>query len=194
MTGRAEARTESAQAAVTRRYDRTAPAYDLFERPMDLMVRRLRRLLLAKASGATLAVVVGTGRNLTDYPPGAEPTGIDIPAKMPEYAEAHARRHHVDLRVADAQHLPFEDDSFDTVTAACVCCSVADRLSPLVRRMFGPEINRQIEDNIVQAGLESVEVQARGVWRDRCPPAPLIVTVLSARGQGLARVPSCWGG
>ena len=70
MTEPVDPVTESAQAAVTRRYDRMAQVYDLFERPMDLMIGRRRRRLLAKASGTTLEVGVGTDRNLGLYPPG----------------------------------------------------------------------------------------------------------------------------
>jgi ubiquinone/menaquinone biosynthesis C-methylase UbiE len=210
VTGGADARSGSRQAAVTRSYDRIAPVYDLLERPMDLMVGKWRRRMLATASGVTLEVGVGTGRNLEAYPPGVELTGIDVSAKMVERARVQARRRHVevDLQVADVQHLPFEDDSFDTVVATCVFCSVADpvaglselarvvrpdgrvlllehvrprnpllgwladRLSPLVRRLFGPEINRRTEDNIARAGLEIGEQRARGVWREFVAHAP----------------------
>ena len=37
----------------------------------------------------------------------------------------------VTLELADVQHLPFDDDSFDTVTATCVFCSVADPVAGL---------------------------------------------------------------
>ena len=41
-----------------------------------------------------------------------------------------------------------------------------DRLSPLTRRLFGPEINRRTEDNVRAAGLEIVEVRRNGIWRE----------------------------
>lgn len=41
-----------------------------------------------------------------------------------------------------------------------------DRLSPLTRRLFGPEINRRTEDNVVSAGLRVVEVRRDGIWRE----------------------------
>lgn len=49
-------------------------------------------------------------------------------------------------------------DSFDTVTA--------DRLSPLVRRLLEPGINRRIENNITRADPKVVSVTARVVWGD----------------------------
>lgn len=203
MTEPADGTTESEQAAVTRRYDRLAPVYDLFDWPMAFTIRRRRRRLLSRASGKTLEVGVGTGRNLALYARGVDLTGIDVSARMLERAERSARRHglNVELQVSDVQDLPFEDNSFDAVTATCVFCSVADpvaglreaarvvkldgqvlllehvrprnwvlgwladRLSPLVRRFVGPEINRRTEDNVTTAGLEIIDVAANGVWR-----------------------------
>lgn len=41
-----------------------------------------------------------------------------------------------------------------------------DWLSPLTRRLVGPEINRRTEENVEAAGLEIVEVRRQGVWRE----------------------------
>ncbi len=41
-----------------------------------------------------------------------------------------------------------------------------DWLSPLTRRLFGPEINRRTEENVEKAGLEIVEVRRDGIWRE----------------------------
>lgn len=41
-----------------------------------------------------------------------------------------------------------------------------DRLSPLTRRLFGPEINRRTEDNVAAAGLRIVQVRRDGIWRE----------------------------
>ena len=43
---------------------------------------------------------------------------------------------------------------------------VFDWLSPLTRRLFGPEINRRTEENVRKAGLEIVEVKRDGIWRE----------------------------
>ena len=196
---------DDAQQRVTRAYDRLARIYDLYDTPMDwLGVRRRRRRLLGRAWGRALEIGIGTGRNLPLYPSGVGLTGIDISEGMLGRARHRARRHlfDVELQLADAQRLPFEDDSFDTVTATCVFCSVADpvqglreaarvcssegrvlllehvrprnrllgwladRLSPLTRRLLGPEINRRTEENVAAAGLEIVDILRGGVWRE----------------------------
>jgi ubiquinone/menaquinone biosynthesis C-methylase UbiE len=41
-----------------------------------------------------------------------------------------------------------------------------DRLSPLTRRLFGPEINRRTEDNIAAAGLTIRDIRRSGIWRE----------------------------
>ena len=41
-----------------------------------------------------------------------------------------------------------------------------DWLTPLTRRLFGPDINRPTEDNARAAGLDLIDVRAEGVWRE----------------------------
>jgi ubiquinone/menaquinone biosynthesis C-methylase UbiE len=43
---------------------------------------------------------------------------------------------------------------------------LADRISPITRRLIGPEVNRPTEENILRAGLDIVEVRRQGVWRE----------------------------
>ena len=43
---------------------------------------------------------------------------------------------------------------------------LSDWLSPVTRRVFGPEINRRTEENLSAAGLEIVDVRRDGVWRE----------------------------
>ncbi len=124
----------SAQQAITRRYDRNARFYDLLDKPMNLLgVGRRRKRLLSRAHGKTLEVGVGTGLNLGLYPTSVHLTGIDVSANMLAKAQQSADRDHRDvtLELADVQDLPFDDQSFDTVTATCVFCSVADPVAGL---------------------------------------------------------------
>jgi ubiquinone/menaquinone biosynthesis C-methylase UbiE len=41
-----------------------------------------------------------------------------------------------------------------------------DLVSPVVRRLFGPKINRRTEENVRAAGLEIVDVRREGIWRE----------------------------
>lgn len=44
--------------------------------------------------------------------------------------------------------------------------ALADLVSPLTRRLFGPEVNRRTERNVEAAGLEIVSIHRDGVWRE----------------------------
>lgn len=132
------------QDAVTASYDRMARFYDLYDKPMDLLgVRRRRKRLLGHAKGKTLEVGVGTGRNLGLYPDDVELAGIDVSANMLARARRVAERldRPIELEIADVQDLPHGDASFDTVTATCVFCSVADPVAGLreVARVVRPD-------------------------------------------------------
>ncbi len=126
--------TTAEQAEVTKRYDRMASIYDVYDAPMEWMgVRKRRRRLLRGAEGTVLEVGVGTGKNLPFYPPDVEVTGIDVSSGMLARARERARSLPVDadLVEADVQDLPFDDDSFDTAVGTCVFCSVADPVAGL---------------------------------------------------------------
>jgi ubiquinone/menaquinone biosynthesis C-methylase UbiE len=110
-------------------YDRVAPIYDLYTAPMEALgSRRARRRLFGRARGRVLELGIGTGLNLSSYPTPIELTGVDISARM--LARARRRASGLGLvarlEVADIEQLPFADGSFDSVTAACVFCSVGD--------------------------------------------------------------------
>lgn len=135
------------QDATTRRYDRNAFVYDLYDWPMDVLggVRRRRRRLLGQAQGRVLEVGIGTGRNLDLYPPDVELCGVDVSGAMLARARRRAQALHLDreveLELADVRRLPFDDDTFDTTTATCVFCSVADPVAGLTElaRVTRPE-------------------------------------------------------
>ena len=128
---------------VARVYDRIARFYDVYDTPMDwLGGARRRRRVLSGAAGRVLEVGIGTARNAEHYPAGARVTGIDLSGAMLGRARQRVARSGVmdGLVQGDAQRLPYPDAAFDTVTATCVFCSVADPVAGLreVRRVVKP--------------------------------------------------------
>lgn len=110
---------------IKKRYDRIAP---LFHRVDGKMMRSWRKELLSGLSGDVLEVGIGTGANLSYYPPTVRLTGIDFSPKMLQYAEQRAKELKIDVTLMemDAQNLTFEDQTFDYIVATCVFCSVPD--------------------------------------------------------------------
>ena len=138
MTGLREDR-----GSVERVYDRTARFYDLMDGPMDwLGGRRRRARVLGRAEGEVLEVGIGTGRNLSHYPSAVRLTGVDLSEQMLARAVRRAAKlgAEVSLEHADVERLPFAADTFDTVAATCVFCSVADPATALreIRRVLRP--------------------------------------------------------
>jgi phosphatidylethanolamine/phosphatidyl-N-methylethanolamine N-methyltransferase len=116
--------------AVAKAYDRWAPIYDVvfgavFERGRKASIAAAERI-----GGHILEVGVGTGLSLPDYSWSNRLTGIDLSAPMLRKAKARAREHrltNVDgLVVMDAQHLGFQDGTFDVVVAQYVITAVPD--------------------------------------------------------------------
>lgn len=116
-------------AKVRRVWDRQAKGFD---RQMAFWERRLfegdREWACDQARGDVLEVAVGTGRNLEHYPPEVRLVGIDLSSEMLARARQRAAEVHpdADLREADAERLPFDDASFDTVVCTYSLCSIPD--------------------------------------------------------------------
>jgi len=119
-----------------RLWDRMAPRYDRDMRRLEALLfgRDTRAQVCAEASGDVLEVAIGTGLNLPHYPLGIRLSGIDL---SPVMLDAAAKRAAdlgltVDLREAEAEHLPFGDLSFDTVVCTLSLCSVTDDRAAIV--------------------------------------------------------------
>lgn len=114
---------------IRRIWERTAPKYDrriaFWER---VLFKDSRTWVCSRATGKTLEIAIGTGRNLGLYPPDIELTGIDLSSSMLEIARRRADDlgRAADLRVGDAQALEFPGESFDTVVVTLALCSVPD--------------------------------------------------------------------
>jgi ubiquinone/menaquinone biosynthesis C-methylase UbiE len=128
MTSSAKPRTRQSPAARQKRvWDKAAPGYDkqiaFFEK---ILFGGCREWLGERAQGQVLEVAIGTGRSLPYYPADAVVTGIELSAAMLAIARQRATdlAREVDSREGDAEHLPFDDGSFDTVVCALALCTI----------------------------------------------------------------------
>ncbi len=111
-----------------RRYNRIAPYFDGIEGFLEgLLFSQWRNTLWNKVEGKhILEVGVGTGKNFPFYPPQTQITAIDFSEKMLDRAKKKQQRknYKVELELMDIQSLYYADNSFDTVIATFVFCSV----------------------------------------------------------------------
>jgi len=99
--------------------------YDIFMFPLEKRVlRRLRAQLIPKAKGNVLELGAGTGVNLPHYDVQQchALTTVDITAGR--FSKAPPQGLPITALEADAEELPFSDDTFDTVVETLLLCSV----------------------------------------------------------------------
>lgn len=128
-TERARHRQDRKTERVRRFYDRLAGRYDKgIGLPEKLLFGGGRQWVCAQVRGDVLEIGIGTGRNIPYYPPAARLTGIDLSPAMLALARRRAQEldRPVDLRVGDAQALPFPDAQFDTVVSTLALCTIPD--------------------------------------------------------------------
>lgn len=115
--------------------------------------------LVGSIPGDVLEIGVGTGANLPYYRAASSVRGIEPDPNRAEEARlagveaAGLLGIPVEVRMAPAERLPYEDASFDSVVSSLVFCSVADPL-----RALG-EIERVLRDDGVLWMVEHVRPQ-----------------------------------
>ena len=127
-----------------------------------------RANLLADAHGVVLEIGGGTGANLPYYRDVerlviAEPDPFMRKKLRPKLAQAHVP---VEVSDADAQRLPFADESFDAVVFTLVFCTIPDPQAALmeIRRVLRPAEGRLLF-------LEHVRGEGKVArWQDRVQP------------------------
>ncbi len=183
------------------RYDRIARVYDLMESAMEgRQFSPWRKRLWAEVQGPrVLEVGVGTGKNFPYYPSGLQVTAVDFSPGMLERARRRAEREgvQVDLRLMDAQHLEFPDDSFDSVVATFVFCSVPDPVQGLreLRRVAKPDGRIFLLEHVRPGGaagnvadlLNPLVVRVMGANINRCT-----VENVERAGLEIERVEDLW--
>lgn len=169
-------------------WDRQAPTYDMRRAGVE---RRYfadsRAWVCSRARGATLEIAIGTGANLSHYPPAVDLTGIDWSPAMLQVARRQADQVHRDVTLhrADAAALPFPADSFDTVVTTFALCCIPDERAALVEalRVLRPGGRLLLADHIIasfwplralQHAVDLVSVPLQGEHYTRRPATTLL--------------------
>lgn len=174
-----DARTERTR----RRWNREAARYD-GRRLERAVIRDTRALLCAGARGRTLDVAVGTGHDLEFLPPEVTITGLDLSPEMLARARERAEElgRPVTFVEGDAQDLPFDDGSFDSVVCTLSMCAIPDQRAALAEmyRVLVPGGRLLMVDHIEYARfpmrwIERLREYPRGRPRDLAVEAGFVV-------------------
>ena len=118
--------------------------------------------MVGKAAGRTLELGSGTGLNLRHYADAVTDLILTEPfAPMAARLRAKLGEHDRDAQVVEtaAETLPFEDDSFDTVVATLVLCTVDDPVRAV------DEVGRVLRPGGSLILLEHVRAETPGLAR-----------------------------
>lgn len=129
--------------------------------------------LLGDVRQRTLEIGCGWGHNFDHYPPGASVSAFDIDVgRVRSAARRRKPGQPIRLAAANAQHLPFPDHHFDSVTGTLVFCSIPDPAQALaeIRRVLRPDGRLYLIDH-VRSHHEWL-----GLTQDFLAPAWLAVT------------------
>jgi ubiquinone/menaquinone biosynthesis C-methylase UbiE len=167
---------EDPTAKAVRVWEKMAPRYD---RDIQFWEKVQfgggREWIGARAKGRVLEVAVGTGRNFDFYSRGVGITGVDLSPDMLDIARRHATDLdlEVDLRVAAAEALPFDEDSFDTAVCTLSLCTIPDPAASIaeMKRVLRPGGQLLLLDHIgsswwpiwaAQRLIEQLTIRAAG--------------------------------
>ena len=108
-------------------WQKAAPNYDRMIAGVDRGIAAGGREWIGeRASGRVLEVAIGTARSLPFYATDTVVTGLDLTPAMLALGRKRAAElgRDVDFVQGDAEHLPFADESFDTVVCQLGLCSI----------------------------------------------------------------------
>ena len=103
--------------------------YDTFMYPLEKWkFRNIRKQIVRNANGKVLEIGSGTGANFPFYVHASEVIAIEPDPFMRTKSLEKVRESLVpiDVRAGNAEDLPFEDDTFDTVIGTLVLCTIPD--------------------------------------------------------------------
>ncbi len=137
-------------------YDKLARFYDAAFSPFEkrfLARWRAETLALLPPNGKILEIGCGTGANFELYPKEFDAVSSELSFKMLEFAAKKLVGNK--LIQADAQSLPFAENSFDAAFATLVFCSVPDPAAGFreLRRVIKPNGKLILLEHVRPPGL-----------------------------------------
>lgn len=117
--------------------------YDFVMKPLEVIrFKKIRRNLLRSTSGEVLEIGSGTGVNFPYYEQAQHVSAVEPNPAMNHRGELLLHKAKVPITIFEttAESLPFEDNTFDTVVATLVFCTIPNPVKALreIQRVSKP--------------------------------------------------------
>lgn len=164
--------------------------YDVFMKPLEATrFKKVRSELVREARGHVLEIGSGTGINFPYYQQATKVTAIEPNPLMSERGMEQLKRASVPIEVVQvgAEVLPFEDNTFDTVIATLVFCTIPNSAKALqeIRRVSKPGANLVFFEHVrmEQPSLGKLQDILNPLWTKVCDGCQLNRDTLGAIQQ-----------
>lgn len=149
--------------------------YDVVMRPLERnKFKKIRTMLIGKAVGRVLEVGSGSGINFPYYKSVDQVDAIEPNPLMTDRALINFSESNVPIQthVAKAENLPFDDNTFDSVVATLVFCTIPDPMKALkeIQRVSRPGANILLFEHVRmdQKPLGKMQDALTPLWKKVC--------------------------
>ncbi|MEH7074625.1 class I SAM-dependent methyltransferase [Neobacillus drentensis] len=149
--------------------------YDFFMNPLEKKkFKRIRKELLSQATGNVLELGSGTGINFPFYNVAATVTAIEPSQYMIEQSFSKQKQAVIPIEIvqASAEELPFAANTFDTVVATLVFCTIPNPEKAILemKRVCKPEGKILLFEHVKMQNqfLSSLQDWLTPVWKKIC--------------------------
>lgn len=150
--------------------------YDFFMIPLEkCKFKQIRKKLLSNAMGSVLELGSGTGVNFHFYTNAVERvTAVEPSQHMIEHSTAKLKQSLIPIEIvqAGAEELPFEENSFDTVVATLVFCTIPNPEKAIMemKRVCKPEGKILLFEHVKMENhfLGALQEMLTPVWKKIC--------------------------
>lgn len=149
--------------------------YDMAMRPLEkTKFKKIRKTLVNQATGRVLEVGSGTGVNFPHYQNATQVDAIEPNPLMKERALKRMVGTRIPIQIyqAKAEKLPFADNTFDSVVATLVFCTIPEPIKALqeIQRVSKPNAKILFFEHVRldQAFLGKTQDILTPLWKKTC--------------------------
>ncbi|WP_142830850.1 class I SAM-dependent methyltransferase [Planococcus soli] len=178
--------------------------YDVAMKPLEkTRFEKIRSRLVRKAHGRVLEIGFGTGANFRYYRNVEQVDAIEPNPAMAKQAVKRIRKSRIPIRLyrAKAEQLPFAGNSFDSVVATLVFCTIPEPMRALqeIQRVSKPGAKLLLFEHVKmdQKIMGKTQKALTPIWKKLCDGCHLdrdTLELVKASGWEVQKVTSYYGG